>query len=195
MQTLVLATRNAGKVRELKEFLGALPIRILAASDLPGAPDVEEDAPTLRGNALKKAQALFAHSGVWALADDTGLMVSALDGAPGVHSARFAGPGCTPADNRQKLLAQLADASDRSAHFTTVLALVTGNGEEYFEGTCAGRISRAERGDAGFGYDPIFVPEGMNRTFAELTPAEKNAISHRGRALRLCRAHLNERLR
>ena len=195
MQTLVLATRNYGKVRELRALLDGLPIRVLAAADIAGAPTVEEDAPTLRGNALKKAASLHAHCGQWTLADDTGLRVAALGGAPGVHSARYAGDGCTPRDNRLKLLSALKGRSSRAAEFRTVLALVTAQRSvHYFEGVCRGRIAQQERGQGGFGYDAIFVPEGMDKTFAELSAAEKHAISHRGRAVRACLAHLRAQL-
>ena len=191
---LVLATRNAGKVREIRALLGALPLTVLPASEIRGVPVVLEDAPTLRGNALKKAAALSAATGHWALADDTGLMVRALRGAPGVHSARYAGPDCTPQENRQKLLQSLRSASDRAAEFRTVIALKMDEEVKYFEGICHGHITRRERGTGGFGYDAIFVPTRMNRTFAELSAAEKNAISHRGQAMRACKAFLTERL-
>ena len=195
MQTLVLATHNSGKVQELHALLVGLPIRVIAAADIKGAPVAKEDALTLRGNALKKAMALYAHCGHWALADDTGLRVAALSGAPGVHSARYAGPGCTPRDNRLKLLAALAGAATRAAEFRTVIALVTGRNEvRYFEGVCPGSIAREERGDGGFGYDAIFVPAGFSRTFAELCAAEKHAISHRGQAMRACQAYLRTQL-
>ena len=191
---LVLATRNAGKVRELRAVLRALPLVLVSAADIPGAPEVEEDASTLCGNALKKAAALSTVTGHWALADDTGLMVAALGGAPGVHSARFAGPMCAPEANRRKLLDLLRSAQDRTAEFRTVLALKMDGITECFEGICPGRIARRERGTGGFGYDAIFVPAGMNRTFAELGAQEKNALSHRGQALRACAAYLTERL-
>ncbi len=191
---LVLATRNAGKVEEMRALLGGLPIAVVAASAIHGAPDVVEDANTLRGNALKKASAVSAVTGHWALADDTGLVVAALDGAPGVYSARYAGQGCTPRDNRLKLLRALRESQDRLAEFRTVIALVMDGAVEYFEGVCPGHIAHHERGLGGFGYDAIFVPAGMNKTFAELSGPEKNAISHRGQAMRSCQAYLKERL-
>ncbi len=190
----MLATRNAGKVAELSALLAPLPLVVVSALGLPGAPEVEEDAPTLKGNALKKAKALYTFTGHWSLADDTGLMVTALAGAPGVHSARFAGLSCIPADNRHKLLRALENTSDRSAVFRTVIALDTGQEVHTFEGTCAGHIARRERGSEGFGYDALFVPARHTRTFAELSRKEKNAISHRGQALRRCLTFLEERL-
>ncbi len=194
MHILVLATRNAGKVQEISRLLDGLAINVLAASDVAGAPHVEEDAATLRGNALKKAMVLHTFTGYWALADDTGLMVSALNGAPGVYSARYAGAGCTPRDNRQKLLGTLAGVQDRAAAFCTAMALVTGEEVAFFDGVCRGHIATEERGRDGFGYDALFVPEGTTQTFAELSAAEKNVISHRGRAMRACRSFLEKRL-
>lgn len=183
---LILATRNAGKVAELRALLADLPVELVAASDVPGAPDVEEDAPTLEGNALKKAEALHHHTAFATLADDTGLEVAALGGEPGVHSARYAGPGGGDAANRSHLLGEMNGAADRTAQFRTVLAFVSKGGQSRtFEGVCRGRIVDAERGTSGFGYDPLFAPEGYDSTFAEMDADEKNAISHRGRALRL----------
>ena len=179
---LVLATRNRGKVAELAARLGA--VELVSAADLPDAPDIEEDADTLRGNAEKKARALFAHTGLPALADDTGLEVDALGGAPGVRSARFAGETATDADNRRHLVRQLDGAASRAARFRTVLAYVDEAGLQTFDGVCEGEITAAEEGDGGFGYDPLFRPaDGDGRTFAQMSAEEKNAISHRGRAL------------
>jgi XTP/dITP diphosphohydrolase len=180
---LVLATRNPGKVAELRALLAELPVEIVSAAET-GAPEVDEDAPTLEGNARKKALALHAHTGLPALADDTGLEVAVLGGRPGVHSARYAGPAADDAANRQRLLADLTAAADRSARFRTVLAFADEAGEVHlFEGACAGTITDAERGENGFGYDAVFVPEGEVRTFAEMPREAKNAVSHRRRAL------------
>lgn len=192
LSSLVLATRNAGKVRELSRRLDGLGLHLTAAPE--EAPPVEEDAPTLVGNALKKARALHVFTGRPALADDTGLEVDALGGQPGVHSARFAGPEATDADNRRRLLERLAATPEaaRSARFRTVLALVTADGERTFEGVCEGRIERAERGAEGFGYDALFVPEGHRETFAEMPLDLKNRISHRARALDAFVAYLEE---
>lgn len=181
---LVLATRNPGKVAELRARLAGLPVELISAADVDGVPEVDEDRETLRGNAEKKARALHAHTGLAALADDTGLEVDALGGAPGVHSARFAGPDADDAQNRAHLVRQLEGADDRSARFRTVLAFVDGDGAEFFDGVCEGTLLSEERGSGGFGYDALFVPaDGDGRTFAEMGKAEKNVISHRGRAL------------
>lgn len=180
---LVLATRNPGKVAELRDRLADLDVDLVSAADLD-APAVEEDAETLRGNAEKKARALFEHAGHPALADDTGLEVDALDGRPGVRSARYAGSDAADADNRRQLLADLAGAPTRTARFRTVLAYVDTDGVNFFEGVCEGLVTTEEEGTGGFGYDPLFRPvEGDGRTFAQMPTAEKNGISHRGRAL------------
>lgn len=194
MLPIVLATRNPGKVAELRTLLAGLPVTLHTPEAFPGAPHVEEDAPTLEGNARKKALALYHHTGLPALADDTGLEVAALGGRPGVVSARYAGPDADDTANREKLLADLHDVSDRAARFRTVLAYADGEAVHLFEGTCAGQITTTMRGEGGFGYDALFVPEGHTRTFAELTAAEKNAVSHRGRALRAFAAFLEKGL-
>ena len=192
--TLVLATRNPGKVAEMRALLADLPVVLRSAAEIEGAPEVEEDAPTLEGNALKKARALHAHTGLPALADDTGLEVDALGGAPGVHSARYAGPAAADATNRARLLRELGGTADRTARFRTVIAFVEDGSVRTFEGTCEGHILHEERGTGGFGYDALFVPEDHDRTFAELPPDAKNAISHRGRALRAFIHYLRERI-
>ena len=181
---LVLATRNPGKVAELQARLGPLGVDLVSAADL-GAPEVVEDADTLRGNADKKARALARHTGLPALADDTGLEVDALGGAPGVYSARFAGPDADDAANRRKLIADLDGVADRAARFRTVLVFVDRDGQALaFDGVCEGVITEGEVGDGGFGYDALFRPaDGDGRTFAQMSTAEKNRISHRGRAL------------
>ncbi len=180
---LVLATRNPGKVAELQARLAGLGVDLVSAADLD-APAVEEDADTLSGNAEKKARVLWAHAGLPALADDTGLEVDALDGAPGVRSARFAGPDADDFANRRRLLADLAGASARTARFRTVLAYVDGDEVRTFDGVCEGSITTEEEGTGGFGYDALFRPgDGDGRTFAQMTTDEKNRISHRGRAL------------
>ena len=192
---IVLATRNAGKVYEMRSLLSELPVVLISAGDLNGAPDVEEDAETLEGNASKKARALHEFTGLPALADDTGLEVTALGGRPGVHSARFAGERADDGANRKLLLDKLKDAADREARFRTVVAFVDEEGGmHYFEGICPGEIIHEERGSGGFGYDALFVPDGRELTFAELPLEDKNAISHRGRALRQFASYLRERL-
>lgn len=194
MLHLVLATRNPGKLAEIRALLDGLPVELSHAGDYPGVPDVEEDAPTLEGNAAKKAEVLHAHTGLPALADDTGLEVAALDGRPGVRSARYAGEQADDAANRAKLLEELNGVADRKARFRTVIAYTDGTGVHTFEGICEGHIVETPRGTGGFGYDPLFVPDGETRTFAELPAHEKNAISHRGRALRAFAAYLRAQL-
>jgi XTP/dITP diphosphohydrolase len=201
---LVLATRNPGKLAELRARLIGLPVALVSAAEV-GAPEVDEDADTLRGNAEKKARALHAHTGLPALADDTGLEVDALGGAPGVFSARYAGPEADESANRLKLLDALAGAPDRRARFRTVLAFADGAAVHFFDGVCDGAITAEEFGTEGFGYDAVFrpdeqpvdtspgQPEGA-RTFAEMTKEEKNRISHRGRALDAFVAFLAARL-
>ncbi len=182
---LVIATGNPGKAREIAAVLSA--VEDLELLPRPGdLPEPEENGATLLDNARIKAQAVMAATGEAAVADDTGLEVMALDGAPGLHTARYAGPHATFDDNIRRLLAELEGVAERRARWRTV-ALVTlpGGGEIVGEGTCDGTITEAPRGARGFGYDPVFVPDGGDgRTFAELAPEEKNAVSHRGRAFR-----------
>lgn len=191
LKQIVLATRNPGKVAELRHALSGLNVTLYSVADFPEAPAVVEDAGTLAGNARKKALALHAHTGHPALADDTGLEVDALDGRPGVHSARYAGPAEDPLANRALLLQEMAGRSNRSARFRTVMALAVDGAVRFFEGTCEGEILDHERGEGGFGYDAVFCPLGADRTFAELSKAEKNALSHRGHAVRALIAYLN----
>jgi XTP/dITP diphosphohydrolase len=181
---LVLATRNPGKVAEMQALLQGLPVTVLTVADFPDAPEVEEDAPTLEGNARKKAAALHVHTGLPALADDTGLEVPVLGGRPGVHSARYAGLDGDAAANRAKLLREIAAFDHPAARFRTVAAFADGHGIACFEGVCEGHLRHEERGTGGFGYDALFVPAGETRTFAELDQEAKNALSHRGHALR-----------
>lgn len=187
---IVMASRNQHKVRELA--------RVLAPHALEPLPDSvplpPEDGATFTDNALLKARAVAAATGGAALADDSGIVVEALGGAPGVRSARFAGEDATDGQNLAKLLSELRGAEDRRAAYVCVLALVEADGSErLFEGRCEGRLAEAPRGTGGFGYDPAFVPDdlvGPERTMAELEPAEKDAISHRGRAARALAAAL-----
>lgn len=180
---LLVSTRNRHKLREITAIMKPLGVELVSLDAFPDAPDVEEDQDTLDGNAAKKAQDLFAHAGLPTIADDTGLEVTALNGAPGVRSARFAGEDADDAANRALLLQQLRNADDRRAQFRTVIALATGVGTWFFEGVCRGVITQEERGEGGFGYDPIFLPDGHSDTFAEMDEKMKNAISHRSRAL------------
>jgi XTP/dITP diphosphohydrolase len=184
----VLASANPDKAREIAAILEG--VELLPRP--PDVPDVVEDGDTLEANARLKAVALVEATGEAAVADDTGLEVVALDGAPGVYSARFAGEGATYADNVTKLLASLDGVADRQARFSTVALGRFPDGREVVaRGDVAGTITTEPRGDHGFGYDPVFVPdEGDGRTFAEMTPDEKHALSHRGRAFRALAAAL-----
>ncbi|MEQ8439280.1 MAG: RdgB/HAM1 family non-canonical purine NTP pyrophosphatase [Ilumatobacter fluminis] len=180
---LVCASANPDKVAEIAAILDGVVDLLPRPADVP---DVVEDADTLVGNARLKAVAICAAAGLPAVADDTGLEVDALGGAPGVYAARYAGEGCSYADNRAKLLAELGDATDRSARFRTSVLVRWPDGSELaVDGVCEGTITDTERGERGFGYDSVFRPaDGDGRTFAEMTDDEKHAISHRGRAFR-----------
>lgn len=182
-ETIFLASGNPHKIEELRQLLEPLQIQIRSTRDLDDADEVEENQPDLAGNALKKARYWFGKTGLPSLADDTGLEVDALSGAPGVYSARYAGEDVTYADNVEKLLRELEGKTDRKARFRTVIAYVTYQGEQLFEGICNGVITTEIKGEKGFGYDPVFRPDGYSKTFAELLAEEKNRISHRGRAL------------
>ena len=186
---LVAATANPHKLTEIAAILGSA-VELLPRPDDLG--EVVEDGDTLEANARLKAAAVCGHTGQAAVADDTGLEVGALGGAPGVKSARYAGEHADDADNRRKLLAELEGSADRSAHFRTVAVVAFPSGGEVLaEGTTTGTIAVAPQGDGGFGYDPVFVPDGGDgRTFAEMSPDEKNAVSHRGRAFRALAALL-----
>jgi XTP/dITP diphosphohydrolase len=179
---IVCASANPHKVEEIARLLPSWVELVARPSDIG---DIDEDAPTLEGNAIIKAVEIANHASEWAISDDTGLEVEALNGAPGVRSARFAGEHATDAENRVLLLAKLDGVTNRSARFRTVVALVSSKGDIHFVGgECAGTIAESERGDSGFGYDSLFIPaDGDGRTFAEMTGAEKDAVSHRGRAL------------
>lgn len=181
---IFLASGNPHKIEELQQILTPIGIKLKSTLDYPGAGEVDEDQPVLEGNALKKARHWFKETGLPSLADDTGLEVDAMEGAPGVHSARYAGEDVTYEQNVEKLLSELKGVDNRSAQFRTVIAYIDSDETEYmFEGVCKGEIITEKRGDKGFGYDPIFVPEGCNKTFAELSSEEKNKISHRGIAV------------
>ena len=186
---LVLATRNAHKVEELRRILGdaGLAVELLGMDSFPEVPDVAETGTTFAENALLKAHAVAAATGLPAVADDSGLCVDVLGGSPGVFSARWSGRHGDDAANLDLLLAQVWDVPDdrRGAHFACAAALALPDGvERVVEGRLTGVLVRERRGSNGFGYDPVFVPDGETRTTAELEPAEKDAISHRGRAFR-----------
>jgi XTP/dITP diphosphohydrolase len=181
---VVLASRNAGKLAEVRRILGT-GAAVLSLDDFPPLALPPEDAETYEENALAKARAVARAFGVAALADDSGLEVDALGGAPGIRSSRYAGPTCDPAANNAKLLEALGGVpeNERGARFVCVAALVTAGGDERLSrGEVEGRVAGALRGDGGFGYDPLFIPGGNDRTFAEMAPAEKDASSHRRRA-------------
>ena len=183
MMQLVCASANPDKVAEIQRLLDGVVDLLPRPAHVP---DVVEDAGSLLGNARLKAAALCAATGMPAVADDTGLEVEALDGAPGVDAAHYAGEGCSYAENRSKLLSEMAGVSDRRAAFKTVAIVVWPDGSElHVEGVCPGVITTTERGEIGFGYDSVFQPdEGGGATFAEMGVEAKNAISHRGRAFR-----------
>lgn len=181
--TFVFATHNPHKVREIRALIPKW-IELRSLADIRFTAPIAETADDLEGNARIKAQTIFDSCGIPCFADDTGLFVDALDGAPGVHSARYAGDHAVAGDNIKKLLAALSDHSDRKAHFRTVIAFVDRSGVRYFEGRIDGSITREPGGGEGFGYDPIFIPEGYDITFAEMPPATKNEISHRALAFR-----------
>ncbi len=190
--TIVLATGNAGKVAEMTDLLAQTGARIKSVADFEDPPQVVEDQPDLAGNALKKARAWYAETGLISVADDTGLEVNFLGGAPGVYSARYAGEDGNAEANISKLLVELANAThdERRAQFRTVVAVVSGVDEQCFHGLCKGAITKSRRGTGGFGYDPVFIPDGFDRSFAELSKVEKNAISHRGKAVRAAAEYL-----
>ncbi|MGB8330576.1 MAG: RdgB/HAM1 family non-canonical purine NTP pyrophosphatase [Polyangiales bacterium] len=184
---ILLATMNAGKLDEYQRLLADVPGLELETMAILSEPvEVIEDGETFRANALKKASEIAALAGVACMADDSGLEVDALGGRPGVHSARYAGQGATDAQNNQKLLDELSGVPDRqrTARFRCAIALVDAGGREIAasEGACEGRIGRQARGGQGFGYDPLFIPDGYAQTMAELGPQTKNAISHRAKA-------------
>lgn len=189
---LLVSTTNEGKKREIGSLLVDLPINILTLADFPDAPEVIEDAPTLEGNARKKACEIHDFTGLATISDDTGLEVDALGGRPGVFSARYAGADGDAVANRALLLKELEGVAARAARFRTVIAFTNGSDVRYFEGVCEGQILKAARGSGGFGYDPLFLPDGETLTFAEMDTGRKNQISHRGKALQKFKAFLKE---
>ncbi len=184
---ILIATMNEGKLREYQRLLGEVPgLQLETMASLASRVDVVEDRDTFEGNARKKATEIAAASGVACLADDSGLEVDALGGRPGVHSARYSGVGATDESNNEKLLGELrgVPAAERTARFRCVIAVVDAEGRELAlaDGACEGRIAQAPSGSHGFGYDPLFVPDGYSETMAELGPDTKNRISHRAEA-------------
>jgi len=185
---LLIANRNQKKKKELQQILCDLNFELITLDDLPPLPEVEEDGMTFTENAVKKAVTVARQTGLLTLADDSGLSVDALQGAPGVFSARYSGPEANDEKNNRKLLLALEDIPDvdRTARFVCVIALASPDGQvQTVEGSCEGRIDHILKGNAGFGYDPLFIPEGFEMSFAQLEPSIKNTISHRGKALAL----------
>jgi len=198
LKTVVFASRNQGKIREIRALLEGLPVSLLSLDEFPGAPEVEEDGDTFLANARKKALAIARHTGCAALADDSGLTVEALGGAPGVHSARYAGEAADDGKNIEKLLRELRGVAEsaRKAAFRCVLVLCEPGGVcESFEGVWEGCIAEKPDGDGGFGYDPVFFIPSLGKTVARLSLEEKNRRSHRAQAFGKLREALQERLR
>ena len=183
MHTLVFATGNPNKVREIQQIMGA-DYTFLSLHDIGCTEEIPETTGTIRGNAIQKAQYIYDHYGKNGFAEDTGLLVDALDGAPGVDTAFYGGPQKDPNANMDRLLQELQHQSNRAAHFKTVIALILDGTIHTFEGIVEGHILPARQGAGGFGYDPIFQPKGHERSFAQMTGEEKGQISHRARATR-----------
>lgn len=179
---IVFATHNAHKVSEVQAVLGS-EYQLVTATEAGISEEIPETQPTIEGNALQKARYVYEHTGLNCFADDTGLEVEALNGAPGVYSARYAGEHVSYADNNKLLLKNLAGCQNRKARFRTVIALILDGKEHLFEGRVEGTIATEPHGEGGFGYDPLFIPEDSQLTFAEMSPEAKNGISHRGRAV------------
>jgi len=195
-EVLLIGSGNRDKARELAELLAGLPWEVRCLADYPAVEEPEETGATFEENALLKARYYGEHFGVACVADDSGLVVDALQGAPGIYSARYAGPAATYADNNRKLLEELTGAlwHERTARFVCCAAFHRAGEEPHVElGTVEGYIAMEAFGGNGFGYDPLFVPKGHDKTFGEMTPAEKHAISHRGRAFAALRAWLERR--
>lgn len=188
--TIIFATNNAHKLAEVQAVLGE-GYELLTPRDCGITEEIPEEQPTLEGNASQKAHYLFDRTGRDCFADDTGLEVEALGGAPGVHSARYATDSHDFAANNRLLLENLAGKENRRARFRTVISLILGGEEHLFEGIVEGRIIEQESGHQGFGYDPLFIPDGYDKTFAQMTTDEKNAVSHRARAVRKLAAYLH----
>lgn len=190
-----MATQNQGKIREMRKILTGIPAEILSLKNFPSVQQAEETGNSFEENAALKAVSIAKQTGLLAIADDSGLEVDALNGQPGIYSSRFAGPDATDEDRNQKLLQLLEDIPEqrRTARYRAVIAIATPEGEvSYTEGRCEGRILREERGDGGFGYDPLFLIPEYGKTMAELEMIEKNKISHRGKALKAARATLEK---
>jgi XTP/dITP diphosphohydrolase len=190
--TLLFATNNSHKLREIESMVPG-SIELMSLADINYTDDIAETADTLEENAMIKARTIFNHTGIATFADDTGLEIECLGGEPGVRSARYAGEAKNMHDNIEKVLRLMAGETNRKARFRTVIALIVDGREYSFEGIIGGTIISEKRGSAGFGYDPIFIPDGKSVTFAEMTPEEKNQISHRSAALAKLALFLSER--
>jgi len=182
LPTLIFATGNAGKAKEVGELLDGL-MTVRSLKDIGFTEEIPEDHPTLEANAIQKARHIYDRYGEDCFAEDTGMEVMALNGAPGVYSARYAGPQRNDQNNMDLVLTNLKDKEDRSAQFRTVVALILGGELHTFTGIVTGEIAKTKTGDMGFGYDPIFIPNGHSTSFAEMQAEDKNKISHRGRAI------------
>ena len=191
---LIFATNNAHKLREVAEIVGE-KFELLTLRDCGITEDIPEEQPTLEGNALQKARYIYERTGIDCFADDTGLEVDALGGEPGVRSARYATDGHDDEANKRLLLERMEGVESRGAQFRTAVALIMGGKEYLFEGIVRGEITHSEQGDGGFGYDPLFVPEGYSESFAQMSAELKNAISHRGRAVRALAEYLNSKFK
>lgn len=191
---LIFATGNQHKLMEVKKMMPS-HIELLSLKDINFNEDIEETGKTLEENALLKAKTIFLKTGISCIADDSGLLVDTLNGEPGVYSARYAGPEKNDENNTQKLLKELHASNNRSAHFKTVISLVTPNKEVLFDGIIEGQIISEKRGTNGFGYDPVFVPNGYQKTFAELSLDEKSKISHRAKAMQKLLSYLSESIK
>lgn len=189
VKELVLASRNKKKIAELKDLLPG--VSILSLDDIGFHDEIEEPYETFRENARQKAQVVYEFCGLDVLADDSGISVPALDNAPGVFSARYAGVGAGDEANLQKLLSAMVSKTDRRAFYTAMLCLIQNGEAHYFEGTCHGTLLETPKGSGGFGYDPAFVPEGYTQTFGELDPSVKRQISHRAKAMHALREFMN----
>lgn len=188
---LVFATNNKHKLQEVRDIVGDR-VEVLSLADIDCHDDIPETADTLQGNALIKARHIYEKYGLDCFADDTGLEVEAIDGAPGVYSARYAGEECDSEANMRKLLENLTGKTNRNAQFRTVIALIINGEEMFFNGIVKGTIATEKKGDSGFGYDPVFVPEGYSESFAQMSGEMKNSMSHRFRATRQLADFLKE---
>jgi len=193
---IVLATRNRKKVEEIRRIMEGMDIFVLTLDDFPGCPEVDEDGTTFEENAVKKALAVARHTGKPALADDSGLEVYALNGAPGTRSARYAGEDANDKRNVQKLLTEMRSVLNRKARFVCCLAFaMSGGNVAVFHGYAEGSIGTKPAGTRGFGYDPVFYPEEFDKTFAEMSDKEKDSLSHRGKALRQFQRYLRQMIK